>query len=144
MTLDRTITSSIPSDPSAPAEARRLVGDLLRSWRREARHRAVLVTSELVSNAVVHGRPGHLVVEVAIGDDDVTLAVTNPGPASTVATEGGSEFDLPGGGTSGGLGLTIVADVSEDWGVDAGPPARVWSRIARSSVQPSSPTSGSA
>ncbi|WP_433328429.1 ATP-binding protein [Spirillospora sp. CA-294931] len=48
----------VPNDRTAPATARELIRDTLRSWglHREADD-IVLLASELVTNAVVHGRP---------------------------------------------------------------------------------------
>jgi len=73
----------------------------------------VAVASELVTNAVVHGRgPVQLHLEVADADVLVRVDDTNPViPSQRVPAED-EEF---------GRGLAIVAALSTTWWVDSGP-----------------------
>jgi anti-sigma regulatory factor (Ser/Thr protein kinase) len=74
---------------------------------------AVLVTSELVANAVRHGKvPGHEVwLRVAVGEENaaLTIDVSDPTPAFPVVTQ------AP--GAENGRGLLVVAALSAslDW-----------------------------
>jgi anti-sigma regulatory factor (Ser/Thr protein kinase) len=94
--------------PAAPRIARR---DLER-WLREVgctnRDDALLVVSELVTNAVVHGR-GDPVVVMEFTDDRIRLEVHDEDSSPPVRRE-------PGPGDPGGFGLNIVDQLSEEWG----------------------------
>lgn len=86
---------------------------------------AVLVLSELVGNAVRHGRPltdGGIRVGWSVIDDGVRLEVADGGPG---LPDGGvtAGYDTPGGGelpvpvaAEGGRGLPIVDLLSSRWG----------------------------
>jgi anti-sigma regulatory factor (Ser/Thr protein kinase) len=103
-----------PADRTAPSRARRFVADTLRSWDvpRERIGDAVLLVSELVTNALLHARSAPRVeltrhqahVRVAVADDSTTVprrrryandAVTGRGIAlvETLASRWGSERD---------------------------------------------------
>ena len=98
--------------------------DVLSGHDDDLLERVVLLTSELVTNAVVHARsdarvrlrlgPGMLRVEV--GDDD---------PGLPVARE-------PDAAGPGGRGLRILDEVASRWGVDPdGPGKVVWFELPR-------------
>ncbi len=79
-----------------------------------------LVASELVTNSVLHGRPPILVqLRCRVHEIDLSVADTGPG--------------LPGDrGTSGslGVGLLVVAEIANDWGVTPGAIGKeVWCRL---------------
>lgn len=75
--------ADLHNDPYAVRTARRLVGDTLNAWRLpHLVDDAVLVSSELVTNATVHGRP------------PVTLTVTRDGQSVVVEVTDASR-DLP-------------------------------------------------
>lgn len=69
-----------------------------------------LVVSELVSNAVVHGRPGPVHVEVAV-DDEVVVAVANQGRSEGIPAV--EEWMLPGPEAVSGRGLAIVRRLTD-------------------------------
>ena len=101
---------------AAPAKARHMVAALpLEEGLREA---LAIVVSELVTNSVRHGG-------IAAGDP-IELHVTGDERSVSVSVrDGGPGFSLARGrnGTSraGGLGLRMVAALSEDWTVASGP-----------------------
>jgi anti-sigma regulatory factor (Ser/Thr protein kinase) len=87
----------------------------------------LLATSELVSNAVLHGdlREGvdSIRVTVHVGEGSVRVAVQQPTPAEGVAIV--NDPDL-GRTAPGGFGLRLVDELVDEWGYEAGPPGRVW------------------
>jgi anti-sigma regulatory factor (Ser/Thr protein kinase) len=82
---------------------------------------ALLVTSELVTNAVRHGAAaGPVVVEVTSDASTVTIAVTDSGGGVPIVQP-------PDDSRIGGIGLRIVESIAVSWGVDVTPRStRVW------------------
>jgi anti-sigma regulatory factor (Ser/Thr protein kinase) len=85
---------------------------------------AALVISELVTNALRHGL-GEIVARATIGGDGhVDVAVTDSGAEQPVLQAVDPE-------RVGGVGLHVVAQVSDEWGVAQFPGGKtVWARIA--------------
>jgi len=77
----------------------------------ECREAAVLVASELATNAVIHACTPY-VVELHVGDT-VRIEVTDSGPPTPFLRPVRRHLDL-----DGGRGLSIVARLSSRWGVD--------------------------
>ncbi|QLJ03231.1 ATP-binding protein [Streptomyces sp. NEAU-sy36] len=130
--LGPTASFDLPARPAAVGSARRVVRELLTAWGipQDVRDDALLVTSELVTNALVHaggdriacrldGTADRIRVEVEdeAGDEDVALPVAcRPGPDDQH-----------------GRGLLLVEALSRGWGVTFPPgrPARVvWAELA--------------
>lgn len=99
-----------PSDATTPCAARRFVEEALGDVPGIDLDAAVLLTSELVTNAVRHVRGGRVRVEIRAGEGRVWIGVTdgNPGMLPTNSDDR----------DSGGLGLPIVGRLSDGWGVD--------------------------
>lgn len=138
-------------------EARRLVADYLQGWPAEARNDAVLLTSELVTNAVRHTSSGiekatgdgdgQFAVTVEVSDRDVRVEVFDSGTPVWVPRPSTPAGDLPGIGgegeneidgvtlTPGGRGLSCIVDELTDgnWGYRNLPSGRVtWFVYTRS------------
>jgi anti-sigma regulatory factor (Ser/Thr protein kinase) len=100
---------ALPATAAAPAAARALIARACQDWPARARNVAVLLTSELVTNAVLHGRPPltlslqrqHFSVRVAVADSSPVLPRIRE-PVATDAT---------------GRGLFLVASLAADWGI---------------------------
>jgi anti-sigma regulatory factor (Ser/Thr protein kinase) len=115
------LTTVLPRSADSAAAARQLVRTHGTTLDSRLCDDAVLMVSELVTNAVVHGigtitlridvQAGALRVEVA-DDGEVALA---PSPTT---------------GAHGGWGLRIVDELSDDWGVLEGS-TKVWFRLDR-------------
>ena len=100
----------LAAGPAAPAEARNQLRAAIRAWDVCADPDvAVLLTSELVTNAIRHGTgetvtlaitcsPGELRVDVHDASSTLPLLAEAPGDAET------------------GRGLLLVASLSADWG----------------------------
>ena len=104
----------------------------------EAREDAMLVLSELVSNAVKHAAPlpsGEIAVRWSVQADVLHIEITDGGASTrpTVATAALSSL--------GGRGLDIVRTVSTQWGVTEGAGSvTVWAEVPRT---PAAPVDGS-
>lgn len=106
----------LPPHPESVGRARRLTRDRLDLWEldEETRRTAVLVVSELVTNAVVHTAGDHVVCEIRDGGGLLRIAVEDQGcgptgPRMRRAAEDGSESE-------GGRGLFLVDSLSSGWG----------------------------
>lgn len=82
---------------------------------------AVMVVSELVTNAMLHSRSSHGMLTVH--------SERYPRYAWLEVTDAGGDWQ-PGGGGDGGRGLSIVAALAAEWGIDGDARGRtVWARI---------------
>jgi len=124
----RSICMQIPGGDGAPMRARRSVRAQLEGHiPATAASDAGLLVSELVTNSVVHANVGPrraLTVEVTPLDDRVRIVVTDPGSRLKPCL---LPLDPE---ASGGLGLLLVNELCETWGVwqDLGPTC-VWCEL---------------
>lgn len=97
---------------------------------------AVLILSELLSNACRHGRP---LGARDVGDGDVRAAwgVDKAGRLTVEVTDGGGPTrpvpSTPSVTAHGGRGLNIISALAQDWGVRDGAAGEVtvWAVVAR-------------
>jgi anti-sigma regulatory factor (Ser/Thr protein kinase) len=125
------VTSSAPGlsqtfqpAPESVRAARRLVGAALESVGDDpAADQAVLLVSELATNAVLHART-QFRIEVVVDADVVRVAVFDQSP---VRPSRRNFSDTSGSGR----GLHLVDELATSWGVDEEPPAgkRVWFEV---------------
>ena len=118
----------------AAAAARRAVADRGPDFAEPLRGDVLLLVTELVTNAVLHGRVGP--------DQSVRLECRSEGErVRFLVTDAGTRLLGNGGvpardrrGTNGdvsGWGLVLVEEISEEWGVLAAPPGTcVWFDVA--------------
>jgi serine phosphatase RsbU (regulator of sigma subunit)/anti-sigma regulatory factor (Ser/Thr protein kinase) len=117
-------------EPTAVADARRFVRNTLISWGLSRRDDlvadAVLLASELVTNAIVHaGTPVQLTCR--LDGATVEVSVLDRHPARVIPDPPGAaaEVDRPSG-----RGLLLPAALSSSWGVTYAPAAKViWFRL---------------
>jgi anti-sigma regulatory factor (Ser/Thr protein kinase) len=118
------VAACLTAGVEAASQARDLVRDLLRQAQRaELTDTACLLTSELVTNAVVHaGAPVELVVDL----DRSRLAVeVIDDSAAAVAPVDAAPYD------TGGRGLALVDTLADSWGVTRLLPGKsVWFALA--------------
>lgn len=114
--FDERIELTLPRDLRAPARARAEVREAMAALSRDDRAVAVLLTSEVVTNAVIHtdesdGETIRLLITVAPAR--VRVQVLDPGPG----------FDLgrppPRAPDEGGRGLLLVDRLASRWGAGA-------------------------
>jgi serine phosphatase RsbU (regulator of sigma subunit)/anti-sigma regulatory factor (Ser/Thr protein kinase) len=127
---DLTAAAAFAPEPTAVAAARRFVRETLISWGLSGRDElvtdAVLLASELVTNAIVHaGTPVQLTcrldratVEISVLDRHPARVIPDP-PSAAAEVERRS-----------GRGLVLPAALSSSWGVTYAPAAKViWFRL---------------
>lgn len=113
----------LPSGPSSVAAARRFVAATVQTWGLDAVvGPAVLVTSELVTNAWQHAGMGcglRLVRAAGV----LRVEVADAGPATPQPRRASDDDE-------GGRGLLIVSAVSAAWGIDPAPQGKVtWAEL---------------
>ena len=117
----------LPGTPVAPSVARLFVRNLCQEWGAdEVCDVAELLSSELVTNAVIHAKSP---VELAAAYDDslvLRIEVYDRSPDDVDRTP-----QTPAEGAEGGRGLAIVARLAFRWGVDpCSTGKRVWFTLA--------------
>ncbi len=138
---DLVASAAYQPEPTAAAAARRFVRDILQQWvvsgPTAGQHRlvddAVLLTSELVTNAVVHaGTPVQVTCKLAGGE--VEVVVSDAYPARLVPEPAGGERSAA--ERTSGRGLLLPAALASAWGVSYGRTAKaVWFRLGLTGQQ---------
>lgn len=144
------VRTSLPGNPMAPAAARRFVRAALADWAELSvpaaagvtdrfADDAVLLVSELVTNAVVHaGTTVELLCrldEAGLGEscDTLVIEVSDHHPARAVRSE---PVPQPPGTPEYGRGLQLVATLSDSWGITYRTGTKtVWARLPVGGVQ---------
>jgi anti-sigma regulatory factor (Ser/Thr protein kinase) len=127
----------LPMDSESAHQARHTVRELLTTWRvddLDLRHDVLLLTSELVTNAVRHGAH-RVVLHVTLKPELIEVAVEDGSPVLP-PSQAQSVDDLP--GQEGGRGVLIISAVASNWGVDEVPGGgkRVWAQVQRAPSLP--------
>jgi anti-sigma regulatory factor (Ser/Thr protein kinase) len=108
------LTVTLPRDRTAPRQARDLLHEHASALDRDRLESAVLLISELVTNAVLHGAgPIHLTIDV----DGARFSVSDQGLGRPAVRQDP--------GADGGWGLRLVAQIARRWGVEPGR-TQVW------------------
>jgi len=106
---ERHLRTALEGGPDAARQARRLVEEVLDGLPTDVRDRAVLLTNELVTNAVVHAG-GPVELEVVRSDEGVRICVSDGAHDNPVVRH-------PGVLSASGRGMAIVESVASAWGV---------------------------
>ena len=131
----RVASAAYQPEPKAAAAARRFVRDTVAAWvvtgaadGHGVVDDAVLLTSELVTNAVVHaGTPVQVTCRLADGAVEVVVSDGHPG---RLVPEAPDRDAMPSERT-GGRGLLLPAALASAWGVAYGRSSKaVWFRLA--------------
>ncbi|MDQ1478248.1 MAG: hypothetical protein QOE62_3477 [Actinomycetota bacterium] len=122
---DNAFVRSFAPTLSAPRAARQFAAAALRALgEEELTNGAALITSELATNAIAHGRspftvtisPTGSTIEIAVRDASARPPRLRQSDASRV----------------GGRGIALVASIAADWGTRTEPDGKaVWARLAR-------------
>jgi anti-sigma regulatory factor (Ser/Thr protein kinase) len=128
MVVEDAWCTEIGGDPGAPATARELLTERLGEHTPAGTlHDLHLLTTELVTNAVLHARADTIVMQVAAHPARVRVSVTDPGSSEHVP-----EVQPLAPDATGGMGLFLVEQISSSWGVERTPDGanRVWFELA--------------
>lgn len=112
------LSLTLARDRTAASIARRELASASLPGGADTRRATALLTTELVNNAVLHGRGSEIEVVVAKTDGRLRVEVKDAGNGFDPARR--TERDDPGG-----WGLAIVDELAEDWGVFEGS-THVW------------------
>ncbi len=114
----------LPRSPRAPTLARRAITEWYATeLDSDALHRAKLLVSELVTNAVLHGE-GRIQLHADLNDDRVLVEVADEGSGFEHEVRDVPFDELR------GRGLGIVDSASSRWGIHEGT-THVWFEIER-------------
>ena len=120
----------IGGGPTAAFTAREMLGARLgEAVSPERLHDVLLLTTELVTNAVLHagvGEDATLELYVATMPDRMRVSVNDPGGATKPSVQ---DLDPT---VPGGMGLFLVEQISDRWGVEEGSGCDVWFELPRS------------
>ena len=105
------VSQTFPRTPESAAASRRFLSEVLAPIADTIDFdAAVLLTSELVNNAILHTSGPRIKVEVVVGEDSLRIGVVDRGPKLPVV--------LPAAPSNvGGRGLRIVEQMATGWGV---------------------------
>jgi anti-sigma regulatory factor (Ser/Thr protein kinase) len=111
----------LPASLRAAAVARQMLREIEQRLPAQAFNDALLATSELVANAVLHGRP-EFVLRIELRPGVLHVAVTDAAPEVPRLPAGSADP-----GQANGRGLLIVNEVATRWGVTSRPRGKdVW------------------
>lgn len=137
----------LPNDRRTPAAARALVRSVLEEASLDGLlNEALLLTTELSTNAVVHAGT-ELDIEVAADPDGLTVTVTDfsPGPVEQLAVGPRNEKVDIGEVAERGRGLLLVDHFASRWGtVHEGTGKGVWFRLERTTTSGAAVATGAA
>jgi anti-sigma regulatory factor (Ser/Thr protein kinase) len=100
----------LPSGPAAAGEARSQVRAFIRAWDIPVEEDvAVLLTSELVTNAIRHEASGTITLAVTCSTDELRVDVHDTARSLPVVMDAPADAET-------GRGLLLVATLASDWG----------------------------
>jgi anti-sigma regulatory factor (Ser/Thr protein kinase) len=123
-----TRTWALPGRAESVPETRHRVEALLLAWNRprETVDAAMLLVTELVTNAVQHTDTADIICTVSLHSDALTLSVTDTGAAPYRAPVPAQRDGLE----ESGRGLALVTALATDWGTRLTAGSReVWARL---------------
>jgi anti-sigma regulatory factor (Ser/Thr protein kinase) len=124
----RAVRRTLPLDPTSASAARRFVTDVLHQWgHQDLSHQLSLLTSELVTNSVLH-TSGELELGMYLDVDRLRVEVVD-------RSERLPALQAPDPNAPGGRGLLIIEALSRAWGVEGrGDGKAVWFEVGLDAV----------
>jgi anti-sigma regulatory factor (Ser/Thr protein kinase) len=106
--------ATLPADPRSTSRARQITREVLGSWKLEyLANNAVLLVSELVTNAVRHAAASGptILLRLALRGAWLRIEVYDADPQ-------GPQLRVPGEMAESGFGLLLVTALADKWGAD--------------------------
>jgi anti-sigma regulatory factor (Ser/Thr protein kinase) len=98
------------AEPTAPAEARRQVQEAISAWDAPVdRSVAILLTSELVTNALQHEVGDTVLLVISCGRDEFCVHVHDTSRTVLIPAEAPADAET-------GRGLMLITKLSTEWG----------------------------
>lgn len=119
---DRVVHLTLPCRPESAAVARHVFDDF--DLSEETLADARLLTTELVTNSIVHARGERIELDVVVGAAHVHVAVCDQGGGTPRVRD--QDVD-----ETSGRGLFLVDAIADEWGSHVDGRTAVWFRIAR-------------
>lgn len=123
------IAVTLAAGPDAPQHARQAAAEALVHWPADRRDTALLIISELVTNAVRHGarrEQDRVALVVRRRGQGTRIEVTDPRALGGAVAESTVDRD----DKRSGWGLSIIAELTDRWGVEREPGRTcVWCEI---------------
>ena len=119
------VLTDLADEVTACSDGRRFVDEHLARWNVPAQvsDEAVLLTSELIANAIRHAPPP-LCLQVSVSEDALRVHVQDSDPARPALTR-------PDFNSRGGRGVWLIDTLATRWGFHACPPGKeVWFEIS--------------
>ena len=121
-----TVCSKLPMEPTAAAEARRVLDQLDGKVDPAKLETARLLVTEVVTNAVRHvKREGPIDLCLALSEDALRVEVVDPGQGFVPRRRG------PDSPLDGNWGLHFLEVLSDRWGIESNERTRVWFELTR-------------
>ncbi len=117
--------TELPLDPVSAGQARRFVSAALDGWAlADLTDDAVLLTSEVVTNALLHTTSSHIRLRLVLLDDGVRVEVEDMSEVLPCARDSSRSATT-------GRGLALVEAAARSWGTRPGDHGKtVWFEIA--------------
>ena len=122
------VVLELSNDLDAPATARRFVNEHAAHLPVDLLRDAELLVSEIVTNAIRHGRPS-VTLQLRLDPPGIGVSVHDHGDVEAMPS---GDTPVPDVGEPGGRGLLIVRTVATEWGIvpsDPPPGKTVWFRL---------------
>jgi anti-sigma regulatory factor (Ser/Thr protein kinase) len=105
----------LPRAPESVRAARQLVRRVLGDVDDDTRDTAVLLMSEVATNAFLHGSGAEIGITITRQDQEYVVAVADASPVSPRARHASIDAAT-------GRGLALLTDLATRWGIDDAPP----------------------
>jgi len=120
----KVVRLELVSDEDAPGHARSAFAPLRGHADEDALERALLLTSELVTNSVRHAGGAEVRVDIWPAGESIAVVVTDDGPGFTPVAQATTIAE-----SDGGFGLPLIDTLSETWGSGSDGEAWVWFEV---------------